>query len=415
MTDKYIAIFYNHILITDNKTCMDDFIWANYYGNKSTEYHRTVCGIMSVSNMAYPQWHPVSCNESISVDVICTDNSSSYNLTKSFSDKNINVKTICGKKYILYQNYCYRFNNKGFKNDTMRAKHHYKSVMDTYQNNHLLMSISKVSKAPINFIIENKMTQIVLQYDTFFNSFTFRRRLVQKLKMNEFFIRKAIKKDTLHVNTRNTRMFECFNGEYVSMLYWNEMNCFHQDKDKLGSICFQNGKGMDVTYCRKSCVKSDCVCNDLYYHNTQGGCLPYLRPFPKTLNFTSFNNYSKIQYTHKLSSLLYLDCNRDELSKIKKNKTVFFKSCEDPDQLLCTYGCRKCFPSHKLCTYELDYDGKLLHCPSGAHLKNCEFIGCNNMFKCPNSYCIPYRYLLTHEFIYYSHLLFPSLLCKEYP
>ena len=126
--------------------------------------------------------------------------------------------------------------------------------------------------------------------------------------------------------------------------------------------------------------------------------IPYLRPFSETLNFTPFNEGSKIQYTDNLSSLLYLDCDRDELSSIKKNKTVFLKSCENPDQLLCTYGCRKCFALHKVCTYELDYDGKLLHCPSGAHLKNCEFIGCNNMFKCPNSYCIPYRYLLTQEF-----------------
>ena len=170
---------------------MDDFIWANYYGKESTEYHKTVCGIMSVSNMAYPQWHPVSCNDSISVDVICTDNSSSYNLTKRFQDRNMNIKTICDRKYILYQSYCYRFNNNGFKNDIMRTKHHYKSVMYTYQNNHLLMSISKVSKAHIKFIIlsiENEMTQIVLEYDTFFNSFTVKRRRVQKLKINEFFI-----------------------------------------------------------------------------------------------------------------------------------------------------------------------------------------------------------------------------------
>ena len=221
---------------------------------------------MSVSNMAYPQWHPVSCNDSISVDVICTDNSSSYNLTKRFSDKNINVKTICGKKYILYQNYCYRFNNKGFKNDIMRAKHHYKSVMDTYQSNHLLMSLSKVSKAHIRFIFENKMAQIVLQYETFFNSFTVKRRRVQKLKINELFMIKVMKKDTLHVNTRNTRMLKCFNGEYVSMLYLHEICCLHEDKDKLRNICFQNGKGMDVRYCKTSCVKPGCVWNDLYYH-----------------------------------------------------------------------------------------------------------------------------------------------------
>ena len=30
-------------------------------------------------------------------------------------------------------------------------------------------------------------------------------------------------------------------------------------------------------------------------------------------------------------------------------------------------------------------------CPFGEHLKNCRYFNCTNTFKCPNSYCIPYR------------------------
>ena len=58
-----------------------------------------------------------------------------------------------------------------------------------------------------------------------------------------------------------------------------------------------------------------------------------------------------------------------------------------------------CFPWHKLCVYELDIEQELQHCRNGFHVSNCEEFACDDMFKCPDSYCIPVHYLCDH----YSH------------
>ena len=402
---------------------MNDFKWTNFAieGDNRSNYERT-CGIMSISNMAYPQWHPVPCKERIMVDIICTDqwqNSSSYKDTTTSTDKKVSTKNVCAENFILYQNYCYMFSDVAIKNKK-RIQNSYKFITNA-QNIQLLVSISKVSKADVKFITvshENEMTQKVLQYNTFLNTFTTKTRAIQKLKRNEFFITKVFKTDTFYVNQRSTILLDCSGGEFISKVYLHEevWNCSHESNDR---ICFKDGKGMDLSYCKTSCVKPGCICDDFYYHKQDGGCSPYLKLSIETfsINFItsvkSFNipgtnlalvdtknimlslkdiheNYD--QYKQNKPHSFYLDCDKNEFSRIKTNKTAFIKSCENPDEFLCTYGCRKCFATHKLCTYELDYDGRLMHCPSGAHLKNCELIGCNNMFKCTNSYCVPYRY-----------------------
>ena len=51
----------------------------------------------------------------------------------------------------------------------------------------------------------------------------------------------------------------------------------------------------------------------------------------------------------------------------------------------------KSFASHGLCLYDMELSGHLRFCRNGAHLANCEKIGCPTHFKCPASYCVPAR------------------------
>ena len=90
-------------------------------------------------------------------------------------------------------------------------------------------------------------------------------------------------------------------------------------------------------------------------------------------------------------SYLYTDCTEDELAVISRNVTHFTSRCDNEDLIQCTLGCKQCFSITKICVYELDDNGNLMHCPSGSHLKNCTDMECNNMFKCFKKYCIPYR------------------------
>ena len=84
---------------------------------------------------------------------------------------------------------------------------------------------------------------------------------------------------------------------------------------------------------------------------------------------------------------MQLDCSLEELTNV--DLEYFANKCNGLDEIPYTYGCRRCFSTYKLCVYELDQQGNVLHCPSGAHLKNCEKMECNNMFKCKNIIAYP--------------------------
>ena len=63
------------------------------------------------------------------------------------------------------------------------------------------------------------------------------------------------------------------------------------------------------------------------------------------------------------------------------------------DRLYCDEGKTASFSLHHICLYDLDEHGILSYCRNGAHLENCENLNCSDTFKCPKSYCIPYRML----------------------
>ena len=54
----------------------------------------------------------------------------------------------------------------------------------------------------------------------------------------------------------------------------------------------------------------------------------------------------------------------------------------------------RCYSKDQKCIYNITRDTQtLMYCRNGQHLQNCENAQCKHMFKCTNSYCIPYRYL----------------------
>ena len=57
--------------------------------------------------------------------------------------------------------------------------------------------------------------------------------------------------------------------------------------------------------------------------------------------------------------------------------------------LHCVPGHPRCFPIEKLCVYDVDVNGKLLHCGNGAHLSSCKSHQCPGRFKCRHSNCLP--------------------------
>lgn len=58
--------------------------------------------------------------------------------------------------------------------------------------------------------------------------------------------------------------------------------------------------------------------------------------------------------------------------------------------LPCLSGHRACFSAQYICVYDVESDGTLSHCASGAHLRDCHAVRCptSGMYHCEDSYCI---------------------------
>ncbi len=71
--------------------------------------------------------------------------------------------------------------------------------------------------------------------------------------------------------------------------------------------------------------------------------------------------------------------------------------CLNHGQLSCREGHFRCFFPYEICIYNMNMYNHLLPCRNGAHLMECIQFECNAMFKCSDSYCIPWHYVCNNR------------------
>ena len=59
----------------------------------------------------------------------------------------------------------------------------------------------------------------------------------------------------------------------------------------------------------------------------------------------------------------------------------------------CMEGHPTCYYLKDICIYNTNRYSNLIPCRTGGHLQNCRNFVCNLMFKCVDSYCIPWSYI----------------------
>ena len=88
-------------------------------------------------------------------------------------------------------------------------------------------------------------------------------------------------------------------------------------------------------------------------------------------------------------------------------------NCAEKNMYECFPGHIKCYTEAQKCAYNLTKDTHtLMYCRNGKHLQDCESKNCESMFKCPKSYCIPYRYICNGEWDCWNGE--DELNCKSY-
>ena len=79
------------------------------------------------------------------------------------------------------------------------------------------------------------------------------------------------------------------------------------------------------------------------------------------------------------------------LKSLLINKT--YSPCAQPHMVPCMEEHPKCYYLREICTYKLDIHYHIIPCRNGGHLEYCKNFECNLMFKCSDSYCIPWPYV----------------------
>ena len=196
---------------------------------------------------------------------------------------------------------------------------------------------------------------------------------------------------------------------YISTLYSCDGHKDYPDGlDESNCYCFIKGqKIMDNNFCLRKCSATNgCTFSTLYTHDGSFGCYSFTDN-KLTNSKTQFNNISKNMtyvYSCKNSSLnifatlvddLIFDCpyqdDESELLSVSLGDRV---RCKEEGSYECYPGPSRCYTEDQKCVYNLTQDTQtLMYCRNGQHLHDCKSKDCLWMFKCAETYCIPYRYL----------------------
>ncbi len=463
-----------------------------------------LCVVMTLQHANYPQWHPISCNQSLPVDVICVRKDNRH--VGRIQKPRLKGHTMCAKTHILFHNKCYLINRKQ-NNSVVTSGQvaqfvHFNTGREmAYTNVRRLVSyLSSVTPLKLTFKFpasadinqcftfpqlkktntinkyrenwhfhkkgkqllpctteESLLTTNFVKYvhcddkqdrrnfmscasDTNKSHDTFSRCEAIKMLKNEIlclgfsdFRPAYYNKDvnifesysSSHGGENNTyfvsemlllksdqrfyQMKQCKSGELISAKFFHDGKKHCSTGDDEETACHTRGQNFrNVTFCRFHCKSPTCKCGDLFFQNIEGGCLPYANSCGSSDQACAVFIATKNSYIHGgqpthvhspaveysfQSKFIYSDCTEEELYNLRDRKIQLARECKESSEFQCSFGCMRCYPVYKVCVYELDTKGYAMHCPSGAHLKMCHKIGCNNMLKCPKSYCIPYRYL----------------------
>ena len=355
------------------------------------------CTLLLVSNLAYHQWVSVDCYKPILHHIICLVNETRRALRNSKENTNI---LSCSNVTVKHNNRCYMFKwfngaNESSQSFYEKCKIHKMtavSITDLQMFNFILEATSIVK---FKFLSELSMNSVnMFSYEKIWFQVTHASQIVDKKFALGYYICYG---KTEYMKFDKQILYKCNNNIFISTLHVcdRSSNCEYNKSDKMECSCKDFNK-----HCREICNKQGCSCSPLYFRSHSGKCLRYtfqkFKKLDKTENILKYkSNNRSIFIDSKLQDDLVPDYGNNSeyetlLPNILKNKTIF---CKVSGKLPCQGGNSECYDLHFICIYRLNELSHLIPCTTGSHIEECKTFQCNQMFKCPEYYCIPWGYV----------------------
>ncbi len=368
--------------------------------------HTNSCFLMLLSNLATPVWVSENCDTKFLTHSFCFQN------TNEDSDAETPQNTsspVCPQSQILKDTKCYLFiwfhesQQNASATTASCAKHGNVPTQATDLN-----TFEFIFKATAQFpalisqsITENFSAHLeVFQYEKFQNTFVKRNFLAANTDAKGFYICTGNSEKV----TRATNLFFCVNGESISKKYLCDgtIDCPNDNSDEVGCMCEIDDVSHVPTTCKELVTKQEEEprCSFLYFVDRDRNCHKFERNIHNGTNPQRklFLCSDGLQIDLELKNDLFPDCTNDEPLILEKvdfimENMVLGHTCSLPHQLPCLQGYPRCYNVTDICIFQLRGNKYLEACRNGGHLMNCKQFECNKMFKCKDSYCIPWSFV----------------------
>ena len=361
------------------------------------------CTVLLLSNLAYPQWISIDCDQLRLNHVVCfmedvKNNTKIIEVSPSLS--------ACPNLTVINKNSCYLFVwFSGQTADTNQLLH------ICYRNHMMPMNVKQIKY--LKFIYEvinqkgfNILTNIsissshlsMFSYEAFWKNNEIKERIFTVGSATGHF---ACKKNPDNLNFAHSNIFSCNDRTFLSTL-------FVCDGRNYCCMKLSREANNDEVGCKNKNKNDISTCSPLYYQSQSGDCFSYHR---QSLDIREWN-VDKINKAYEatdpidvqhaclnttntdLLNDLIVDCESDNEPLLKQILLYKVKiNCQFQDQLPCKEDHPKCFNIMDTCQYKLDKYNHLYPCRTGSHVQQCAEFECNQNFNCPEYYCIPWAYV----------------------
>ena len=346
------------------------------------------CPALLLMNPADPQWIGIPCSAQISKTILCSfkNNQTQQKVLNNFIPSA--PAQFCSVGFMLSNKECFSFNwttvNSITSNDSC--------FNDLSNFRHIFLAVSAKIFPPIFY-----SPSVYYQPHRYKSHIKFHKMHIDNSSKAAF----CIHRKELNGIGFQGNFFKCQDGTLISSLFVcdGHVDCI---SDETECNCSSKNLASASKTCQFLLLETGNVGCSPLFDNTKNQCMPYKIEIEKDNAATSvlaektkhFQCNSTMTGTTITNDLVDGCLSGDDklFMSLVGGKGVYFP-CPEEHLIPCRHGHPKCFSITKICSYSLNRYGHLDPCPTGDHLQDCKHFFCNTMFKCPNSFCIPWKYL----------------------